>query len=100
MSPATRTGGIVTGGSIIFGMAPARKRGNANWGKVGPFPPALPTEFEIEVKRLQLTKQMYVRSSELRRWCERNRNRIYVPEWLLNAWGIQVDIKLGIQEPK
>jgi len=74
-------------------MAPARKRGNPEWGKSGPSPPALPTEFELEVRRLRLTRQMYLRSPELRDWCVRNRNRIYIPEWLLEAWGIVVDIR-------
>ena len=73
--------------------APARKRGNPNWGQLIPFPPALPTEFETEVRRLRLTKEMYVRSAALRDWCERNRNRIYIPEWLLETWGIIVDTK-------
>jgi hypothetical protein len=31
------------------------------------------------------------RKSELRSWCERNRNRCYVPEWLLDEWDLQVD---------
>jgi hypothetical protein len=30
--------------------------------------------------------------AELRRWCARNRNRVYVPEWLLEAWGMQVEL--------
>jgi len=81
--------------SIIFDMAMGRKRGNPNWGKPIPCPPSLPTEFETEVKRLRLTKQLYVGSTELRRWCERNKNRIYIPEWLLEAWGIIVDLKYG-----
>ncbi|MGA7293238.1 MAG: hypothetical protein WBW53_01325 [Terriglobales bacterium] len=34
---------------------------------------------------------MNASSAELKRWCEHNRNRVYVPEWLLEAWGIQVD---------
>jgi hypothetical protein len=76
-------------------MAPARKRGNPNWGRPILFPPVLPTEFELQVRRLRLTKPMYVRSAELRRWCEQNRNRVYVPEWLLEAWGIVVDIRYG-----
>jgi len=24
----------------------------------------------------------------LRNWCERNKNRCYIPEWLLEEWGI------------
>jgi len=34
---------------------------------------------------------MYIFSIELRAWCEQNRNRLYVPEWLLEEWGITVD---------
>jgi hypothetical protein len=30
-------------------------------------------------------------SVELRRWCERNKNFHYIPEWLLKAWNIQVN---------
>jgi hypothetical protein len=68
-----------------------RRRGNPNWGH--PIPPslALPTEFEIRVEHLQLTPGMYTSSRELRAWCEQNRNRCYVPEWLLKEWGITVD---------
>ena len=78
-------------------MATTSKRGNPNWGKAGPSPPALPTEFELEAERLGLTKKMYVRSAKLRDWCERNKNRIYIPEWLLETWGIVVDIHSGGQ---
>ena len=68
-----------------------RKRGNPNWGR--PIPPlrALPTEFEMRVKRLHLIAEMYTSSRELRAWCEQNRNRVYIPEWLLGEWGITVD---------
>jgi hypothetical protein len=69
-----------------------RKRGNPNWGRPLPFVPALPTEFEVRVRQLQLTKATYTSSRELRSWCERNRNRCYIPEWLLGEWGITVDI--------
>jgi hypothetical protein len=34
---------------------------------------------------------MYTSSRELRIWCHQNRNRVYVPEWLLKEWGIMVD---------
>jgi hypothetical protein len=68
-----------------------RKRGNPNWGR--PIPPAraLATEFELRVRHLQLTPEMYTSSIELRTWCEHNRNRCYVPEWLLEEWSITVD---------
>jgi len=53
--------------------------------------PALPTEFELRARHLQLTPEMYTSSPELRIWCEQNRNRIYIPEWLLQEWDITVD---------
>jgi hypothetical protein len=68
-----------------------RKRGNPNWGRSMPSVPALPTEFELLVKKLQLTAEMYTYSHELRAWCQRNRNQLYVPEWLLKEWEITVD---------
>jgi hypothetical protein len=34
---------------------------------------------------------MYTSSAELRAWCEQNRNRVYIPEWLLKESGITVD---------
>jgi hypothetical protein len=68
-----------------------RRRGNPNWGRPPQSPPAFPTEFEMQVKRIGLTKPEYIASAELKRWCERNRNRVYVPEWLLQAWGLDVE---------
>ena len=68
-----------------------RKRGNPNWGRPIPRAPALATAFELQVKQLQLTAEMYTSSRELRIWCDRNRNRVYIPEWLLEKWDITVD---------
>ena len=68
------------------------KRGNRNWGKPLHPIPTLLTEFDIEVARLGLARLDYVTSRDLRRWCERNRNRVYVPEWLLKEWGMLVDL--------
>jgi len=72
-----------------------RGRGNPNWGKPLAPIPALLTEFEMEVARLCLTKSDYVASAELKRWCDRNRNRVYVPEWLLKEWGMRVDMNFS-----
>jgi len=71
------------------------KRGNPNWGRPITFIPALPTEFEMQARQLQLTAEMYMYSRELRMWCERNRNRVYVPEWLLKEWGITVEVNFA-----
>ena len=77
-----------------------RKRGNPNWGHPPQRFAVVPTEFEMQVRRIGLTKQEYIASTELRLWCERNRNRFYVPEWLLEAWGLQVEaIFSGVASP-
>jgi len=76
---------------LIDAPGTKRRRGNPNWGKP-PLPlPTLVTEFEMQVKRLGLTKAQYVASGQLRRWCKSNRNRCYVPEWLLETWGMTVE---------
>jgi hypothetical protein len=72
-----------------------RGRGNPNWGKTIPPIPALLTEFEIQVEPLGLSRAEYQDSAELRRWCERNRNRCYVPEWLLKEWKMQVEMSFS-----
>jgi len=68
-----------------------RRRGNSEWGKPIPPAPALLTEFEKQVSQMGLRTHEYAASAELKRWCERNRNRVYVPEWLLRDWGMAVE---------
>ena len=69
-----------------------RKRGNPNWtsGQLSPIP-RLPTAFEIQVQKLGLNEQTCATSKQLQYWCELNRNRCYIPEWLLKHWGLPVD---------
>lgn len=71
--------------------ATARKRGNPNWGKPPQPIPAIATEFELQARRLGLTQETYAASAPLRTWCERNKNRCYIPEWLLAEWAISVN---------
>jgi len=74
-------------------LTSSRKRGNPNWGKPMDQPaPVVPTEFEVRVKSLGLREGNYTKSEELRKWCEHNKNRVYIPEWLLKNWGIPVDV--------
>lgn len=78
--------------SVLPGMK--RKRGNPQWGK--PVRQAvLPTEFETQVRRMGLKQSQFLASTELKRWCALNRNRFYVPEWLLDAWEMPVDLTAG-----
>ena len=72
-----------------------RKRGNPDWGRPHSFIPVLPTEFEKEVQRIHLAIEAYASSPQLKRWCELNCNRVYVPEWLLEEWGITVHIEFS-----
>ena len=44
---------------------------------------------------LGLTKRTYAASAQLRGWCERNKNRCYIPEWLLAEWGMTVELSYG-----
>lgn len=70
-----------------------RRRGNPNWGSGRPakLGPTLPTEFEMQVRQLQLTPETYVFSQALHSWCERNRNQFYIPEWLIKAWNLRIN---------
>jgi hypothetical protein len=65
-----------------------RRRGN-------PPMPQLPTLFEEQVQKLGLNDQTCATSEALHRWCERNKNHCYVPEWLLKQWGMSVDAELA-----
>jgi len=67
----------MAGPAII--RAEVRRRGNPYWGHALPVGPAVPTEFELQVKTLRLAPETYVFSAELHRWCWRNRNRHYIP---------------------
>jgi hypothetical protein len=69
----------------------ARKRGNPNWGKPMEPTPAVPTAFEEQVQELGLNEQTCATSEKLRQWCHRNKDRCYIPEWLLKRWQISVD---------
>jgi hypothetical protein len=58
---------------------------------------AMATEFELQAQRLGLTEQTYAASAQLRNWCEVNKDRCYIPEWLLAEWGITVDPNTGFE---
>ena len=76
----------------------ARRKGNPRWSS-GYYSPkvrsAIATDFETQAAQLGLTPENYASSVQLRRWCEQNRNRCYIPEWLLEAWKISVNQDLG-----
>jgi hypothetical protein len=57
--------------------------------------PAETTGFEEQVQQLGLNERTCEASRELKQWCERNKDRCYIPEWLLKRWGMFVDPDLG-----
>ena len=68
------------------------RRGNPNWGKpelLGLVTPAI-TEFAQIVREFDLQPDQYVHSSRLREWASRNKNSKYIPEFLLEAWGFEI----------
>ena len=78
--------------------APALSPLPANWATGAfrarelPAPPALPTQFEITVERLQLANspQLWPYDQALKAWVKANKNRRYVPESLLSIWDMHV----------
>jgi len=70
-----------------------RRHGNPLWGSYAslPFPPAGICEFEMYTQELGLSEHEYAGSPELRRWCDEHKDRCYIPEWLLQRWGMEVD---------
>jgi hypothetical protein len=68
-----------------------RKAGNPNWGRpMPPIRPNEPTAFEQQLEMLGLSLSDCVDSAELKRWCRANKSELYVPEWLLSKWDMQV----------
>jgi len=69
-------------------------KGNPKWGKPEMLTMATPalTEFERTIRRLNLKPDQYISSEELRDWAVRNSHSRYVPESLLRAWGIKVQV--------
>ena len=95
---ATDNQSITFPGSVLnparrIGITVTRKPGNPGWSSGRPVtvPASTATEFELQARRLGLGEDEYASSDQLRRWCEHNRDRCYVPEWLLKRWGMPVD---------
>lgn len=76
-----------------------RKPRNPNWGK--PFSqihgPEQVCAFDKLTEKLELQPEQYEQSSALREWVNKNRNRRYVPEWLLLAWNLEVTVKVVLK---
>lgn len=72
----------------------SRRNRNPNWASGTVTASSLkhvPSEFELYARELGLSERDYVTSVKLRTWCERNKNRCFVPEWLLQEWRMTVE---------
>jgi hypothetical protein len=74
---------------VLPSMVP--KRGNPNWGRPILQIPAAATEFEKSFAKVGTHQGTCTDSTDLRKWRECNRDRYDIPEWLLDAWDIEVD---------
>jgi hypothetical protein len=74
-----------------------KRHANSQWASGVPvkLPPAGHSRFERYARKLSLTEQDYANSAVLRRWCAANRNRCYIPEWLLMEWNMYVEPELS-----
>jgi len=66
-----------------------RNKGNPNWGKPCDIRNT-PTSFEEMVRRLKLSEKEYRSSIPLKEWAQKHKDSKYVPQDLLEAWGIVV----------
>jgi len=57
------------------------------------------TAFERQARKLGLNERTCVASKVLRLWCEENKDRYYIPEWLLARWGMTVTPSLAPEQP-
>lgn len=52
--------------------------------------PNTPTSFDEMARRLKLTEKEYKSSVPLKEWAQKHKDSKYVPQDLLEAWGIEV----------
>jgi hypothetical protein len=70
-----------------------RSKGNPNWGKPsGGIIPVTSTSFEEMVKRLKLSEKECRNSIPLKEWAKKHKDSKYVPQDLLEAWGIVANV--------
>jgi hypothetical protein len=66
-----------------------RVNGRSNWGKPSADIPNTPTSFEEMARGLKLSEKEYRNSTPLKEWAKKHKDSKYVPQDLLDAWGIE-----------
>jgi hypothetical protein len=69
-----------------------RNQRNSNWGQAYGNSPITITSFEEMVKQLKLAEKEYKNSIPLKQWAQKHKDSKYVPQHLLEAWGIEAKI--------
>jgi hypothetical protein len=69
-----------------------RNQRDSNWGQAYGDAPITTTSFEEMVRRLELSEKEYRSSIPLRQWAQKHKDSKYVPQDLLEAWGIVVNL--------
>jgi hypothetical protein len=69
-----------------------RNQRNSNWGQAYGPSPITSTSFEEMVKQLKLAEKEYKNSIALKQWAQKHKDSKYVPQDLLEAWGIEAKI--------
>ncbi len=72
-----------------------KRVGNPNWGRPmdwnGPIDP-VPSAFDKKVESLGLKPERYGHSKELKVWSKEHYRTRFVPENLLDLWGLSLDV--------
>jgi hypothetical protein len=65
-----------------------RNKSNRHWGEGCADIPNTPSSFEEVARRLNLSEKQYRSSIPLKEWAQKHKDSKYVPQDLLEAWGI------------
>ncbi len=85
--------------NIVDEVLKLRNKGNSNWGKTGGDIPIVPSSFEEMARRLKLSKNEYRGSTTLKQWAQKHKNSKYVPQDLLEAWGLRAKLCSRLSPP-
>lgn len=69
-----------------------RNQRNSNWGQAYGPSPITSSSFEEIVKQLKLAEKEYKNSIALKQWAQKHKDSKYVPQDLLEAWGIEAKV--------
>ena len=69
-----------------------RIKSDSNWGRPSGDIPNTPTSFEVMVRQLKSSEKEYRSSIPLKEWARKHKDSKYVPQDLLEAWGIVANV--------